>query len=732
MAGDSKWMQLMAICSMGVLGAGGAARAQTTAAAQSAPGDATLTEVVVTAERFTSTESKTPISMEVLNQNDLATKGIIDFVTLSQQDPSINFDSGNGNGFFTVRGISGTGGIGPAIPIAFDGFFYNLPYIFNNVLYDMDRVEVLRGPQGTLFGRNASGGLINVVTSNPTHAFGGYGEITFGNYNALNTEGAINLPFSDRLQFRASFATAQHSGYRRLIYGGVADDEDAKSGRAKLAWQPTDDWDILLSFQSTHVGGAGTADNIFLLPADANNFPTHAAIPLTRAVAEQYDVAFSSIIQLDDSLYQLHATYKALPLDMSVTYLGGLDSLRYVHTTPTTGINVGNTGVPTTVELLSEQDPITQNHELRLASGTGKAITWQTGLYYFLSTQANNDSHFRDFAAPGSPDFVSFPYRTKQESKAAYGQADYHIGDVSISGGLRYTNDYVDQFDKLSPGDGIFPALSAAKYSKWTWHAGADWTIEDRHLIYAKVDTGYRAGAFNLFVPADPTQPSVVEPYKPETVTAYEVGSKNRFLDDHLSLNGDAFYMKYAGEQLPESNQGGVITVNAASTKIYGLEGQGVFLVEPLGRADLNVTLLHARFGNQIFVNAIGQTYNIGGNQLTQAPEISATLGLEHGWPLLDGRFTFRVETKYQSGQYFDFYNFPDSHQGAYTMSSAHLLFNARDDRWQTDLFIRNIENKLVISDESESYSPPISMPGTYNVGFQAPRTYGVRIRAKF
>jgi iron complex outermembrane receptor protein len=346
--------------------------------------------------------------------------------------------------------------------------------------------------------------------------------------------------------------------------------------------------------------------------------------------------------------------------------------------------------------------------------------------------QSNNNSHFRDFATPGAPDFVSFPYRTKQESKAGYGQADYHLGNLSISAGVRYTKDYVSQFDKLSPGDGIFPALSAAEYSKWTWHAGLDWTIRDRHLLYAKVDTGYRAGAFNLFVPADPSQPSVVEPYTPETVTAYEVGSKNRLLDDHLSLNADAFYMNYTGEQLPESNQGGVITVNAASTKISGLEAQLIWIAGEIARLDLNVTYLHAHFGNQVFTNAIGQTFNIGGNQLTQSPTMSALFGIEHAWKIPSGTLKAREETKYQSGQYYDFYNVPDSHQGAFTNSSLHLIFDSSDERWQADLFVRNIENKLVIADESESFSPPVTMPGTYNVGFQAPRTYGIRIRAKF
>jgi iron complex outermembrane recepter protein len=703
------------------------------ARAQTGAGSDTLQEVIVTAERLSAPESKTPISMEVLSQRELANKGITDFITLAQQDPTVNFDAGNGGGFFTVRGVSGNGGIGPAIPISFDGFFYNVNYIFNNVLYDMDRLEVLRGPQGTLYGRNASGGLISVVSNDPTKTFGGYGQVTWGNYDTINAEGAVNIPISDTLQFRAAFASAQHSGYRTLVFGGVADDEDAKSGRAKLAWQPTDHWSVLLTYEMTHVGGAGTADNIFLSPADANNFPTHAAVPLSGNNAKVYDVAFASAVNLDDKLMQWRATYDNLPFGISMTYLGGYDAIQYFHTTPTTGNNTGDPNIPTTVELLTNQDPRTQNEELRFTSARDQRVTWQTGAFYFRVHTSANDTHFRDFATPGAPDFVSFLFNNEQESVAGYGQALYHFNDdFSVSGGVRYTHDYVSQFDKQSPDDGIFPALQSVQYAKWTWHLGTEWNVTSKNLLYAKVDTGYRAGAFNLFVPADTSLPSFVEPYKPETVTAYEAGTKNRFFGDRVSLNADVFYMKYNGEQLPESNQGGVITINAQSTKIYGLEVQSAALWDPIGRFDVNVTLLRARFGNQLFTNAVGQVYNIGGNQLTQSPAISATFGVEHAWPIASGKITARAETKYQSGQYFDFYNFPDSHQPAYTNSSAHLLFDSQDSRWQTDVFVRNIENSLVITDESESYSPPVTMPGTYNVGFQAPRTFGVRVRVNF
>ena len=695
-----------------------------------------LQEVIVTAERVSNAESKTPVSMEVISQQELVRKGIVDIQALAQVDPSVNFDAGNGNGYITMRGVSGQGGIGPAVPVAFDGFYYNLPIIFNNALYDVNRVEVLRGPQGTLFGRNASGGLINVVTNNPEKEIGGYGRLTLGNYSQVNMEGAFNIPLSDAVQLRFAYASAQHAGYRQLAAGGgVADDEDAKGGRVKLAIQPTDHLGILLSFQFTHLGGAGTADTIMNLPADANALPTHEAIPLTRYMTQVYNVGLASQVSLDDKLVQLKVDYDGLPHGITLTYLGGYDAMDYLHSSPTGGLDAPVYGIPVTVQLLGTQDPRTQNQELRLASAPGQVVTWQGGLYYFRSHIANNDTHFRDAATPTLPDIVTFPYDNEQWSTAGYGQLGWHLGPTTFSLGARYTKEHVGQTDLASPGDGIFPALQTADYSKWTWHIGEEWNVTDHNLLYAKADTGFRAGAFNLNVPCNctggPPLPTTIVPYDPEYVTAFEIGSKNR-IGGHLQVNADAFHMDYKGQQITGSNQGGVFTLNARATTIYGVEAQLVALANAFGRFDLNGTWLHARFADQTQTNALNQTFHIGGNRLLQSPEVSVTAGFEHEFALGNGTLTARIETKYQSGQYFDFYNVRDSYQKSYKRSEAHIFYAPRVGAWMVDAFIRNIENAIVIVDESESFAPPLSQPGTYNVGFQAPRTYGLTLSAHF
>ena len=701
-----------------------------------------LKEVLVTAERVRTSEQKTPISMQVLSQSALLTKGIVDVQSLANANASLSLDTGNGAGFIVMRGVTGGQGFGgagliaPSVPISFDGFYYDTNFIFNDAIYDVSRIEVLRGPQGTLFGRNSTGGLIHVVTNDPGKTFGGYGQLTFGNYDRVDAQGALNLPISDKLQMRIAFFSAQHSGYHSLSAGfGQADDRDAKSGRLKVAYEPTRHIKALFSFQLTHVGGAGPTDNVVVLPHNAADFPTHVAIPLSTLDTRVYTLALPNAVDITDKLTQWRFVDDGLPFGMTLTYLGGYDRLNRTSMTPTVGIDAIAYGASPTIVLNGSLNPATQNDEIRLASAPNRQITWQGGIYYFRADIGNNYSNFADAGTPTAPPFVVFQYNDTQRSIAGYGQADWHLGPTSFSAGLRYTRDHIARTDLQSPGDGIFPAKQGIQDSEWTWHLGESWNITPHNMVYATFNTGYSVGGFNLNVPCNctggPLLPSTIEPYSPSFVKTYEIGSKNKFLDDRVLVNADAFYTRFTDQQLQASNAGGVYTLNAKASNIYGVEGQFA-AIGGLGRFDLNATWLHARFNHQYLTNAIGQTFDIGGNQLILSPEISLTASVEHTFLFERGTLTPRVDTKFQTGQYFDFYNVADSYQPAHDITDVHLIYAPNVGRWHLDLWVRNVQNTVAIADESESYSPPLTLPGTYNVGFQPPRTFGVTIMDRF
>ena len=709
-----------------------------------APGSnaTTLSEVIVTAERVQTNEQKTPISMQVFSQSDLLTKGIVDVESLANATSSLSFDTGNGAGFVVMRGITGGQGFGgpgitaPSVPISFDGFYYDMNVIFNDAIYDVKRIEVLHGPQGTLFGRNSTGGLIHVVTNDPGRKFGGYGQLTFGSYNRVDAQGALNLPISSKLQMRIAFFSAQHSGYHTMAYGiGQADDRNAKSGRLKVAYEPTNYLKVLLSFQLTHVGGAGPMDNVIVLPHNAAGFPTHAAIPLSSLDTRAYNLAMPNAQRTTDKLTQWRVVDTGLPWGMTLTYLGGYDHLDHISETPLMGVDAIAYGIPPTIVGEETMNPTTQDDEIRLTSAPDRTITWQGGLFYWRSDIGHNGTNFLDSAQPTAPPFVVELYNDSQRSMAAYGQADWHIGPTTLSGGLRYTNDHIARTDLTSPQDGIFPARNAFSENEWTWHLGDTWDITKHNMVYATFNTGYTTGGYNLLVPCNctggPLLPTTIEPYTPEFVKTYEIGSKNKFFSDHMLLNLAGFYTNFTNQQLQASNAGGVYTVNANKSNVYGVEAE-LAAIGRLGRFNLNATWLHARFDRQLLTNAIGQTFNIGGNHLIQAPSLSVTASVEHTFVVGPGTVTPRVDTKFQSGQYYDFYNVPDSYQPAHEISDVHLIYAPNVGRWSIDLWVRNVANTIAIADESESFAPPLTLPGTYNVGFQPPRTFGVTILDRF
>jgi iron complex outermembrane receptor protein len=232
----------------------------------------TLAEVVVTAEKKTSSEEKTPIAMTVLSSDVLQSNAVGNLQNLSSIAPSVSFSQANAATVITIRGVSSrdtteTGD--PAVAVNIDGFYFQRAIGFGDSLFDLQRVEVLRGPQATLYGRNATGGAINLVTAKPGKEFEANASVGFGNFDSITTQGALNLPLSDRVQMRVAYFTRSHDGYRDNAPARDGDDEDAKAARLHLMVEPTDSLTLLLTAELTKLGGVDrlcTARRWFLTP----------------------------------------------------------------------------------------------------------------------------------------------------------------------------------------------------------------------------------------------------------------------------------------------------------------------------------------------------------------------------------------------------------------------------------------------------------------------------------
>jgi iron complex outermembrane receptor protein len=728
-----------------------AAPASESAPPPAAPAEG-LHDIIITAQRTASSAQKTPIAINVYTGKDLASAGVTNVVNLQAVDPSINVTTSTGAAYVAVRGIASTDVTetgDPAVSIARDDFFTNRSFSIATSMYDLERVEVLKGPQGTLFGRNSTGGLIQLITRKPGNTFEADGSLEVGDYNEFNADLGLDLPVSDALQFRFAGIRHYHEGYRKLdVVGGRGDDDDTWSGRATMAFQPFHGLKGWVQYQHDDIDDVG--DVAMILPLGvrpdglsakhfANYAPTHNRLKGDRVRWE--------------------VSYEELPGHLTLFYAGGWDKQKWRHQLDATSVDP--TGAPAGQVSVFRQaeNPTTWNHEVRLATSQDGPFTAQVGYFHFYENNSPLDSGLVQLSGPFTGDYlIHFLYGVKTKSDAVFGQFGFRpIDTVRITAGARYTWD-----SKLRTGasnlrcdvagippflwpiigcNGTPPTLTVAtpaggeKYKEHhpTFHLGVDWSATPRNLLYAKFDTGYKAGGFNSNGSAQPV------PYGPETVQAWEVGSKNRFFDNHLQLNVDGFYQLYNGYQASQSttiiNGAAQGIFNVGKARITGAEAQ---FVASLGnfRADANATLLDTKITH---VNEPGITRGSGvtvppseieGNHLPNAPGFVVTGGIEYAIDAGSVTFTPRLDGKYSTSYYYSVFNDQDTKQRSFATLNASLNIVPHNLPFEALLFVRNLTDKKVFANAMEQF---VSTPFPINeYEFQPPRTYGVRLSFKW
>ncbi len=679
-----------------------------------APADSSgLEEVIVTAEKRESSEQKTPIAMSVFSRDTLASNGVGDLQDLTALAPSVSFSKSNANSIVTIRGVSSrdTTEIGdPAVAVSVDGFYFQRSIGLADSTFDLERVEVLRGPQGTLYGRNATGGAINFITAKPTKDLEGSASVSYGNYNAVTAEGAVNIPLADRVQLRASFFTRSHDGYRDNAPARNGDDADAKAARLHLMLEPTDNLTALLTAEFVKLGGVGPAVYGTPLQFDSNGNVLHARPPMPADPTEWPLSAPSGYMDSTSKTLRWKLDYDAGLA--KITYLGGFRRLDYHSLLDLDGV------ADEAFYFQANEQPRTWNHELRVSSKSDQRLTWQLGAFYFQET---NDllTYFQNYLVPQPPaNLYIFTYpNINATSKAGFGQTSFALTDtVKVEAGVRYTRDYKRRVGNLNYGSGILDEDASAASSKTTYHAGIDWQATPGSLLYAKVDTGYKAGGF-----------TDVAPYAPESITAYEVGSKSRFLGNTLQLNTGAYYYDYTNQQISQFTNGQTTIDNAGKSQIYGLELEGALLLTDADRLDGYIGYLHAQFKD--FLLAVGGTnQQLAGNSPPQSPRLSLNFGYQHRFTMPDGAgLTARVQTHIETSSYLTVNNNPDDRQGSYSRSDAMLTYAPADSKWSLEAYGKNLENKAIIIAAQEN-----GLWGTYNYQFADPRTYGLRVSTRF
>ena len=733
-----------------------------------APGDSAsdsgISEIIVTAEKRTSTEQKTSIAMSVISPEVLQKNGVGDLADIARIAPSVSFATAGPATIVSIRGVSSrdTTEIGdPAVSISIDGFNLQRALGLNTAMFDLERVEVLRGPQGTLLGRNATGGAINIISAKPKDEFAAYVGGEVGNYRMFNTKGMVNLPVTDTLSVRAAFQTRDHDGYRNNSPANDGDDESSRALRLHVLFTPTDNLSILATAEYAEQDAVGpvtnpipfrfyTADNVpdGLLVGDVD----FSAPP--RGDGKTYAVAPGSFLKTRSWIYRTQIDY-----DMgfgTLTYQGGYRRFKIERRTllgGAFGTDSQNLTFGQTEDLPS------WNHELRLSSNGNGAFKWQFGGFFF---QEKNDlnTQFQDY--PDSDGIYGDPFVIQDyiypdilsRAKALFGQASYElVPGLSVEAGIRYSKDEKHRNGyKVTTPFGTYksercdltdsceftttPQASSTKSTETTYHAAINYQATPRNLFYAKFDTGYKAGGF-----------TDIADYLPEKVKAFEIGSKNRLLGNTLQVNLSAFYYDYTDQQVSQNvvlDNGtvGTIVRNAGKSRYKGVELDMLYQPTEADRFNAYVGYVHARYkdfkasvGGQIARLADSQgrldangNYILNGFTPPQSPDWTFNLGYEHDFDVFGGTLTPGVQTHIESKSYFTFYNLELDKQKSYSRTDLTLSFSPYSKDWTLTAFVRNVEDTLILT----AAQTPSATYQAYREQYAPPRTFGASFMYNF
>ena len=576
---------------------GAAAPATTQAAANPA-----LKEVVVTAERRTSTVQRTAASISVRSGRDMLTQGRYQLKDILEDVPGVvggaassaNTSPGSGTDNpatgLTIRGVQSNAGAPGSITTTAAAAAIYVDDIYNGIgsSYDIDRVEVLRGPQGTLYGRSATSGVVAIHTGEPnTHRVSAEASVEFGDYDLRHFAGSVNVPIiQDKLAVRVSGNLYKRDGY-------YSDDGDARSNsdlRVKALYTPTDNISALLGYAQeynvTHTGGV----SIGQVGSPTYFTYTPQAVAQGKNNFHQYWGNFN--LDLGPAAITYIPAYRTWYENAVLLLRGQYDANQTVYT--------------------PNDSFLTQ--ELRIRStDSGSKFTWQAGFLYYDNKLTNVDNQYHLNPLPGPPGVPPIPpgYQFQSASnKSTIAEGGFAEGTYALTpadhltAGIRYDHTQVLNTETYSVLGGPPKSLTGNQglrnFNNFTYKVRLEHDLTPRNKLYASIATGFSPGDITLTT--ENGQPTV-ETLQAETLTAYEAGSKNRFLDNRLQVNGDVYYNNYGGYQVginstPQTLAAPNFIIVAAPMKSYGAELEVQARPTTNDSISFNASYTNARYGS--------------------------------------------------------------------------------------------------------------------------------------
>lgn len=770
-----------------------------------ADAEAGLADIVVTAERRSTSIQKSSVSIAVISSEDAARAGISSAQGLTTAMPSVQIAQGGAATQIYIRGVGdfgSTAATNPAVAFNVDGIYIARQQAVEGNFYDIERIEVLKGPQGTLYGRNATGGAINVITAKPklgTREMSGAIEI--GNYRKILAEAAVNLPLGENAALRVAGQVIDRGPYSNFNYN----DDVRQSVRGQLLFQPDDRLSIRLSGDYTHVGGGGSG-YVPIIPIDGVSPWTSTADPRVTNQYLEFAAAqgrcapaafipstfqgacpdgFTSLLrpatgligQQDNEFYKISGQLDYDFGPVTLTVLPAYQSSRVSYTVqPRLGTYDNSIDdVPETSKTTSVEARLShESDRLKLTVGAFYYNERQRGTFQVSYGVLNELAQSQDI---------------ETTSYAAFGQATYSLTDsLRLIGGLRYTSDKRDAeygswnmdgspwnpdssfgfLGALAAGcvpevpDGArtqvgclaFRAIGGTKTTKVNWKVGAELDVGPQSMLWATASTGLKAGGIAIAQSA----PGVPLTYKPETLTAYQGGIRNRFFNNTLQFNVEGFYYDYKNKQvafvaLDGSGTPNQLILNAGNGRAYGAELDVVWMPTSNDRFSFTTEYNNTKYTDFTYQSAylaatgpfltplatdcpitndtvnLVQTVNCNGRPFTNAPKWTGSVSYARTFELADAsQLVLEGNMQFLSSRYLGAEYREDSNVGANQVYNAVATYTVASKRLSLSAFIRNITNEAVYTASVLSNFAQRFINGSIN----PPRTYGARLSFNF
>ena len=777
-----------------------AAQAQTTQSPAAAASAAAIDtqEVTVTATKRTTTLQSTPLAVTPISAADIEKNHVQTIADVVHLVPSFQATTEGDHGVITMtlRGIGNdsakTEYADPEVALFVDGIYAPRAEGAASLLFDMDSIEVLRGPQGTLWGRNSTVGAVNMQTAK-AEIGSNFGSIEggIGSYDRFGARTAFNFSLGDTFAIRAAFVHEQHDGYVNYQQPPVISLADQQAAAAP----------VIAAFNLAH-----PANPISFRPLDPNTFVTtgpkydsqdQSAARLSFIWKPVRDVTWnasyekfidrgtpdmnllqtpragtsfwSALISVAPQLDRNVNTFRSrvdwnLNDAMSLSYIAGYSDFKGSSDFDQSGGAILPTSFTTGGVVQEDRTNSSHyknySHELEVQSTGKRDVDWILGLYYAAEDNSIRfDIPISNGTEQGTINWQGSFIQPKETvaSEAAFGQATWNIGDTfHVTGGARFTHDDRKNEGGINYGwDGTNPnqlpidpntnpatagsGFSVSQHndghytgSKVTWLGRANWDITKNFLVYGSVSTGYKSGGL---------QDGGLH-YGPETLTNYEVGTKNTLLDGTVHFNNSLYYEDFKDFQFsaPVTNPDGshsLATSNAQGAKVYGLESELSANLTPNDRVQVGAAYTHTELGyllagsNDYSLPAcpdtqISNCLNVTGHRLPHSPTGSITAQYEHTFRFADGsKLAPRVNLHYESASWLSVFNLGEGdEQKAYTRTDLGLRYSAAKD-WYADAYVQNVENGRIKTNAQNSF-------GAWQSQYMAPRTYGINAGINF